>query len=87
MKIIDLFSIFENKYNKKRIISGLRCKEKIHEDLLSESEASYCYYNKGYYHISNISNNMNSDIKAFNSSMNIISIEELESYLSDKGYI
>jgi FlaA1/EpsC-like NDP-sugar epimerase len=53
MKIIDIFSIFELKYGKTRVLSGLRCKEKIHEDLISPSEATYSYYNKGYYHLTN----------------------------------
>jgi FlaA1/EpsC-like NDP-sugar epimerase len=80
MRIIDLFNIFAEKYKKNYIISGLRCKEKIHEDLLSPFESKNSYINNGYYHITNkiISD---SDLKPFNSSDNIISIEVLKEYL------
>jgi len=85
MRIIDIFSIFEKKYNKTTVISGLRCKEKIHEDLLSPTEALYSYYTNGYYHLTNTTNSsINSSI---NSSMNIISKDELEVYLESLGYL
>jgi UDP-glucose 4-epimerase len=86
MKITDIFSIFESKYNKTRVLCGLRCKEKIHEDLLSPSEALHSYYNKGYYHLTN-RNISNNDITPINSSMNIISKDILQLYLKENSYI
>lgn len=79
MKIKDLFEIFESTYNKNTIITGLRCKEKIHEDLISNSEASSTYKIGNYYHIGKLI--QPTDIKSFNSSMNIISKQDLQTYL------
>ena len=80
MKIIDLFNLFGEKNKKEYVISGLRCKEKIHEDLLSSFEAKNSYFSNGYYHITNkiISD---SDLKPFNSNNNLISIDILKEYL------
>jgi UDP-glucose 4-epimerase len=79
MLIKDLFAIFEKVYNKETVVTGLRCKEKIHEDLISESEAKSAYQVGEYFHIGTIA--MNHDIKPFNSSMNLIDSSTLESYL------
>jgi UDP-N-acetylglucosamine 4,6-dehydratase len=79
MLIKDLFAIFEKQYNKETIVTGLRCKEKIHEDLISESEAKTAYRVGEYFHIGTIA--VNHDIKSFNSSMNLIDGSMLESYL------
>ncbi len=89
MRIIDIFSLFENKYNKKTLLSGLRCKEKIHEDLLSQSEAMCSYYNKGYYHLTNkvIYDDNDDNIKPINSSMNLLNKEDLKLYLEINGYL
>lgn len=92
MKIKDLFDIFENKYNKKTIISGLRCKEKINEDLISEIESKSCYINNNYYHIYNkfdINNNSNNsnNIKGFDSSMTVIDKELLKKYLIYNNFL
>ncbi len=82
MKISDLFELYSEKYNKEVKIIGLRCKEKIHEDLISESEAKMTYANGGYYHIT--TKCTNSDILPFDSSMHLISKVDLKSYLLDK---
>lgn len=86
MKIIDLFKLFEEKYGKTHIISGLRCKEKIHEDLLSPFEAANSYFKNGYYHITNYILN-DSSIKPFNSNDNLIDISILKDYLISKELI
>ena len=84
MKIADLFTLFEEKYSKTRIISGLRCKEKIHEDLLSPIEAANTYMKNTYYHLTpNIVKD--SVVKSFSSSDNIIMCTELRKYLTDIG--
>ena len=85
MKIEDLINIFASKYNKKIVITGLRCKEKINEDLISESEAKMTYICGNYYHIGIV--NTNTDIKPFNSSMKIIDKTNLEKYINEKNLL
>lgn len=86
MKIEDLFSIFEKKYNKQSIVTGLRCKEKINEDLISPIESKNTYRKNGYFHIST-QEQVDSDSFSFNSSKNIITIDVLQSYLENLGLI
>lgn len=85
MSIKDIFSLFEEKYNKSTVVTGLRCKEKIHEDLLSPSEADYSYFKDGYYHITNQKQNVS--VKPFDSSMFIISKDVLKAYLMNKNLL
>ena len=81
MNIIDLFSIFESQYQKTHTVIGLRCKEKIHEDLISKSEALNAYRRGKYFHITpNIVDNEEA-VNPFDSSNNIISKETLKTYL------
>jgi FlaA1/EpsC-like NDP-sugar epimerase len=86
IRIPDLFELFCEKFNKTHKITGLRCKEKIHEDLLSASEANYTYQiNPFYYHISNTI--QSGSVQPFHSASNIIRKEELGTYLCEKGYL
>jgi UDP-N-acetylglucosamine 4,6-dehydratase len=85
MKIKELFELFEERYHKNTVEIGLRCKEKIHEDLISDFEAKMAYQLGHYFHIGTIV--INSTIKAFDSSMNVITKVELESYLEGKGFL
>jgi UDP-N-acetylglucosamine 4,6-dehydratase len=85
MKIKDLFEIFEKRYNKTTVVTGLRCKEKIHEDLISESEANMAYKNGKYYHIG--TKNIDTHVRSFNSSMNTINKDILEEYLLSKSLL
>jgi UDP-glucose 4-epimerase len=87
MKISDLFSIFEKKYNKSRAITGLRCKEKIHEDLISVSEAKNTYIRGGYFHVTPNPVTNEETGYAFDSSKHLISVELLEEYLLSQKYI
>lgn len=82
MKIKDLFEIFESRYNKNTIVTGLRCKEKIHEDLISDSEAKMAYKIGNYYHIGTI--HIPNSIKSLSSNMNLIDKKTLETYLVQK---
>ena len=79
MKISDLFELYAEKYNKEIKIVGLRCKEKIHEDLISTSEAKMAYIKGGYYHIG--TTNTCETVAPFDSSMHLISKEILQKYL------
>jgi UDP-glucose 4-epimerase len=85
MRIKDLFEIFESKYTKSTIITGLRCKEKIHEDLISDSEAKMTYKIGNYYHIGTIQ--LAHNIKSFSSNMNLIDKKTLENYLIEKNLL
>jgi UDP-glucose 4-epimerase len=95
MRIKDLFEIFESKYNKTTIITGLRCKEKIHEDLISDSEAKTTYKVGNYYHIGKGqpeadpkgTTPIDTDVKNLNSTMNLIDKNTLEMYLIQKQLI
>jgi FlaA1/EpsC-like NDP-sugar epimerase len=84
MKIADLFSIFEERYGKTRTVSGLRCKEKIHEDLLSPFEAPNSYFSDGYFHLTNSHTGTNASLTPFNSSHKLITRSQLLSYLMEK---
>ncbi len=81
MRIIDLFTIFEEQYGKTHIISGLRCKEKINEDLLSPFEAPNSYMKNGYYHLTKSHTGSNTSMRPFDSSCNLITKEQLYEYL------
>jgi hypothetical protein len=71
---------------RKHTVGGLRCKEKIHEDLLTASEALYTYQKiPEYFHISNkVQDTM---ISPFHSGSHLISREALEEYLKHKGFL
>jgi len=85
MSIKDIFSLFGEKYNKTTIVTGLRCKEKIHEDLLSSSEADYSYLKDGYYHIT--TKKQDTTLSPFDSSMFIITKVVLKEYLDDRNLL
>lgn len=82
MKIIDLASIFAEKYNKDIKIIGLRCREKIHECLISKEEFLYTITKTGEYEdryviVSKIPDNSVTK-KIYESSENNISKDELK---------
>jgi FlaA1/EpsC-like NDP-sugar epimerase len=84
MRILDLFTLFEQKYGKTHVVSGLRCKEKIHEDLLSPSEATNSYFLDGYYHLTpGIVGG--SAVAPFSSSNTLVDADTLRAYLADHG--
>jgi len=85
MRIQDLFTIFEKRYNKTTAVTGLRCKEKIHEDLISTSECKMAYRVKNYYHIGTTA--LDTDVREFDSSMSIVNTEQLETYLGSKSFL
>ena len=85
MNIKDLFELYCEKYNKTYAITGLRCKEKIHEDLLSQEESTQSYLNGEYIHVT--TKNQKSDVKAFDSSTFTISKGELKHYLELNGLL
>lgn len=80
MKIKDLFELFCEKYSKEYKITGLRCKEKIHEDLLSEFESMNSYVQDNYIHISTMQQTKEA-VQPFNSSMYTMSKDYLKTFL------
>lgn len=86
MRIQDLFTIFCEKYSKSFEITGVRCKEKIHEDLLSSYESPMSYEKNGYIHLTT-SLQSGSQIQPFNSSMYNLSKNDLNIFLDSKEYI
>jgi UDP-N-acetylglucosamine 4,6-dehydratase len=79
MKIKDLFELYCEKYDKTYVVSGLRCKEKIHEDLISPAEVVNTYMKDNYYHIT--ATNQETNISPFDSSKNLLSKDCLKQYL------
>jgi UDP-N-acetylglucosamine 4,6-dehydratase len=87
MRIRDLFNIVSNRFNKTYQITGLRCKEKIHEDLLSPAESLCALEKNGYIHIRNKSTTIEHPLTPFDSSMVLVERSILETYLDELNYI
>ena len=86
MKLIDLLTIFSEKYNKPIIITGLRPGEKMLESLISETQSlrlvngsnGYMYIKPPYKNIL-----ITDNIRNYNSHTNPLDIEELRIYLNE----
>jgi FlaA1/EpsC-like NDP-sugar epimerase len=85
MKIRDLFELFCEQYQKTYTITGLRCKEKIHEDILSEFETKQAYARDNYIHITN--KEIQTTLSPMDSHMNTVSKEDLKQFLEKYQYI
>lgn len=83
MKIIDLAKIFAQKYDKKIKICGIRSGEKIHEDLINETESLRTINRGDIFVIKPIyeAKVYNDEVFVYNSS-NTLSEGELRSYLN-----
>lgn len=88
MKIIDLAEIFSELHSKRIETIGMRPGEKIHEDLINESEATRTRKAKKYFVISPsyVAPFTSCDFK-MNSSTSLMSKEELKNHLSDLGIL
>lgn len=86
MKIQTLFEIYCEKYAKTFQTTGLRCREKIHEDLLSESESLHSYAQGPYIHITP-SKQVDTPLAPFNSSMYTLDKESLNIFLINSQYL
>ena len=90
MKLVDLMDIFSKKYGKPVRITGLRPGEKMMESLISETQAmrlvngpdGYCYIKPPYKNIS-----VGGVFKNYNSKLNPLSRDMLESYLRSSRLI
>lgn len=84
MRISDLFELFEEKFKKTHVVSGLRCKEKIHEDLLSPIEAANSYVMNGYIHLTP-DVVKTGGVAPFSSNHSLVDKTVLREYLTDLG--
>ncbi len=84
-KIIDLFEIFSNKYNKPIVETTLRPGEKMLESLINETQSMRLHFGEdGYMYIKPPYRNImvnNNKIKDYNSTLNPLSKEDLKIYL------
>lgn len=85
MKIKELFEIFCEQYKKTYVVSGLRCKEKIHEDILSDYETKQAYVRENYIHITN--GTLAPTFAAMDSHMNTVSKDDLKTFLEKHQYL
>lgn len=84
MKIGDLASLFSKKFNKKIKITGHRPGEKMHEDLINESESSRTRKHSNYYVISSSHFVGKENVFTYSSSDDVMTPEVLEKFLNEK---
>lgn len=85
MNVKDLVDIFSKKYNKPIVVTGLRSGEKLLESLINETQSGRMIVNGDYTHIKSVlkyPDIINHDFKDYNSKINPLSKEELETYLT-----
>lgn len=85
MKLIDLFNIFSEKYNKPIKVTTLRPGEKLAESLISEIQCMRIVYKDNYIYIKPCYHNKiyNTALKNYNSNQNLLTKEELRNYLNN----
>lgn len=86
MKIMDLAILFAKKYNKEIKLTGLRCREKIHEKLISDEEFKRTVIKEGEYEDRYVITNemVKSPLNfKYESNENLLNIEELQEKLID----
>lgn len=86
MKIFDLIQIFSKLYNKHIKVIGIRPGEKLHEELINETQSLRTHTNTEYYHIEPNFLKMNIENKQifnYNSSQGPVSQKYLNKYLSE----
>jgi UDP-glucose 4-epimerase len=85
-KIVDLFDIFSELYNKPIVFDKLRPGEKMLESLINETQSMRLITDSsGYMYIKPVYKNImiDNEIKDYNSTINPLSKEELKSYLQN----
>ena len=88
LKILDLFEIFSEKYNKPLKITGIRPGEKMLESLINETQARTTVMMDNHYRILPLykvedNNLVRIPIQDYNSTINPLSKEELKQYLEE----
>ena len=91
MKLIDLLEIFSEKYNKPIKVTSIRPGEKMLESLINPTQAGRIVKKKSYYHIKSIFDFKETidDTKLidYNSKINPLAKEELNSYLQERNLL
>ena len=89
MKIKDLLELYEKKYNKPIVVTGLRTGEKLDESLINSSQKIKTIDKGKYYHIQPSYNVklLNKDMDDYNSGQCLITKEELEEKLIKLGFL
>lgn len=89
MRIIDLATIFADRFNKKIKIVGIRPGEKLHEDLISESESIRVTRGGDTYRMAPAHKEIAPDAEIFTytSNQDVMSKEELTNYLEEIGIL
>lgn len=87
MNILDLAKIFARRYSKDIEITGIRPGEKLHEELISPPESLRVQLNNGIYKMAPAYSKIEKSSTPFSylSNDDVMSIEELESYLDELG--
>jgi FlaA1/EpsC-like NDP-sugar epimerase len=89
MRVIDLIEIFSEKYNKSIIETGIRPGEKMQESLINITQSTRIIKKDNYIHIKSVFSNIfdNSNIRDYNSDINIIDKKTLKEYLIELNLI
>ena len=91
IKVIDLFEIFSEKYNKPIKITSIRPGEKMLESLINPTQATRIVKNKTYYHIKSIFDFKekidDNKLIDYNSKINPLTKEDLLLYLEERNLL
>lgn len=89
MRILDLANIFSKRYNKPVKVVGIRSGEKVHESMINHTESLRTVERGDVFVIKPAYETTiyNEQVFDFNSSLDVLGIEELESYLTSLGYL
>lgn len=91
MKVVDILNIFSKKYNKPIKNSGIRPGEKMLESLINPTQAGRIVKKGKYYHIKSIfdfnKSISSNDLVDYNSKMNPLTRDQLETFLNEHGLL
>lgn len=89
MLIKDLIELFCEKYNKDYKLSQIRFIEKLHEELINETQSMYTYKNKNFYHIKPVFDNeiINNNTFILSSDKEVISKDKLKNLLESYNFL
>ena len=83
MRIQDLAEIFAKKYTKKVKVIGMRPGEKMHEDLISQTESLRVRFEDSYFKMSpSFTKNISASPFSYSSMDDLLTIQELEDFLN-----
>jgi UDP-glucose 4-epimerase len=83
MRIRDLAEIFAKKYKKKIEVIGIRPGEKLHEDLISQTESLRIRYEDPYFKmVPSFTKNISTTAFSYSSADDLLTIQELEDFLN-----